>query len=109
MVRTGRPLHRGCRDEIGRMVPYLRNRVGELRDWNDIRLLTVVIDRLREWYEPGVLCIGDAGMRSGAWCRIFAIESASFATGMTFDCSPSLSTGCANGTNRASSASGMPG
>src|SRR5581483_6987690 len=35
-------------------------RVGELRDWNDIKLLTVVVDRLRRWYRPGLLCIGDS-------------------------------------------------
>jgi 2-polyprenyl-6-methoxyphenol hydroxylase-like FAD-dependent oxidoreductase len=39
---------------------FLRDRVGELRDWNDVRLLTVRVDRLRQWYRPGLLCIGDA-------------------------------------------------
>jgi 2-polyprenyl-6-methoxyphenol hydroxylase-like FAD-dependent oxidoreductase len=31
-----------------------------LREWDDIRLLTVKIDRLRHWYRRGLLCIGDA-------------------------------------------------
>jgi len=31
-----------------------------LRDWNDIKLLTVQVDRLRRWYRDGVLCLGDA-------------------------------------------------
>jgi 2-polyprenyl-6-methoxyphenol hydroxylase-like FAD-dependent oxidoreductase len=34
--------------------------VKDLRDWNDIKLLTVQVDRLREWYREGLLCIGDA-------------------------------------------------
>jgi 2-polyprenyl-6-methoxyphenol hydroxylase-like FAD-dependent oxidoreductase len=32
----------------------------ELRDWNEVKLLTVVVDRLRQWHMPGLLCIGDA-------------------------------------------------
>ena len=32
----------------------------ELSDWNDVKLLTVRVDRLRRWYRPGLLCIGDA-------------------------------------------------
>ena len=42
------------------MAPFLSDRVGELKDWEDIKLLTVVVDRLRKWYRPGLLCIGDA-------------------------------------------------
>ena len=45
---------------IAEIVPFLADRVAELRDWNDIKLLTVVVDRLRRWYRPGLLCIGDA-------------------------------------------------
>jgi 2-polyprenyl-6-methoxyphenol hydroxylase-like FAD-dependent oxidoreductase len=48
------------RQEIVSMAPFLSDRVGELKDWNDVRLLTVVVDRLRKWYRPGLLCIGDA-------------------------------------------------
>ena len=48
------------RQEIVSMAPFLSDRVGELKDWEDIRLLTVVVDRLRKWYRPGLLCIGDA-------------------------------------------------
>ena len=40
--------------------PFLRDRVGELRDWNDVSLLTVKVDRLKRWFRPGLLCIGDA-------------------------------------------------
>src|SRR5947209_10619355 len=42
------------------MNAFLRDRVAELRDWGDIKLLTVQVNRLREWYKPGLLCIGDA-------------------------------------------------
>ncbi len=35
-------------------------RLMELRSWDDIKLLTVRVDRLREWWKPGLLCIGDA-------------------------------------------------
>jgi 2-polyprenyl-6-methoxyphenol hydroxylase-like FAD-dependent oxidoreductase len=38
----------------------LRDRVEELRDWKDISLLTVAVDRLTQWSRPGLLCIGDA-------------------------------------------------
>jgi 2-polyprenyl-6-methoxyphenol hydroxylase-like FAD-dependent oxidoreductase len=48
------------REEIVRIAPFLRERVVELSNWEDIRLLTVLVDRLREWSRPGLLCIGDA-------------------------------------------------
>jgi 2-polyprenyl-6-methoxyphenol hydroxylase-like FAD-dependent oxidoreductase len=48
------------RQEIVSMAPFLRDRADELRDWEDIKLLTVAVDRLRKWYRPGLLCIGDA-------------------------------------------------
>ena len=48
------------RREIARLAPHLGDRVGELDDWTDIKLLTVAVDRLRVWHRPGLLCIGDA-------------------------------------------------
>jgi 2-polyprenyl-6-methoxyphenol hydroxylase-like FAD-dependent oxidoreductase len=48
------------REEIGRMEPFLGDRVSELRDWDEVKLLTVAVDRLRRWSRPGLLCIGDA-------------------------------------------------
>jgi 2-polyprenyl-6-methoxyphenol hydroxylase-like FAD-dependent oxidoreductase len=48
------------RADIVQMNPFLRDRVAELRDWDDIKLLTVQVNRLREWYRQGLLCIGDA-------------------------------------------------
>ncbi len=43
-----------------RAAPFLQDRVGELRDWTDLRLLTVRVNRLRQWHRPGLVCIGDA-------------------------------------------------
>ena len=48
------------REEIVQLESFLRDRVGELRDWDDVSLLTVAVDRLRQWYRSGLLCIGDA-------------------------------------------------
>jgi 2-polyprenyl-6-methoxyphenol hydroxylase-like FAD-dependent oxidoreductase len=48
------------RDEIARLAPNLRDRTVELRDWSDVKLLSVSVDRLRVWHRPGLLCIGDA-------------------------------------------------
>src|SRR5208337_1316902 len=42
------------------IVPYLGDRVEELQNWEQIKLLTVQVNRLRQWYRPGLLCIGDA-------------------------------------------------
>jgi 2-polyprenyl-6-methoxyphenol hydroxylase-like FAD-dependent oxidoreductase len=48
------------RDALASIAPFIRDRVEELREWSDIKLLTVRVDRLRQWYRPGLLCIGDA-------------------------------------------------
>jgi 2-polyprenyl-6-methoxyphenol hydroxylase-like FAD-dependent oxidoreductase len=48
------------RQNISQIAPYLRDRVDEIEDWGQINLLTVQINRLRRWYLPGLLCIGDA-------------------------------------------------
>jgi len=55
--RRGLP---ALREAIAAMAPFFRERLGELRDWNDVKLLTVRVDRLRRWFRPGLLCIGDA-------------------------------------------------
>jgi 2-polyprenyl-6-methoxyphenol hydroxylase-like FAD-dependent oxidoreductase len=47
-------------DELIDMADFLRDRVAELDDWSKIKLLTVQINRLRQWYREGLLCIGDA-------------------------------------------------
>ena len=48
------------RETIIKLAPFLRDRVSELRDWNEVKLLTVRVDRLSQWYRSGLLCIGDA-------------------------------------------------
>ncbi len=48
------------RAAIADVAPFLRDRVTELHDWTDVKLLDVRVDRLRQWYRPGLLCIGDA-------------------------------------------------
>jgi 2-polyprenyl-6-methoxyphenol hydroxylase-like FAD-dependent oxidoreductase len=48
------------RADIVTVAPFLADRVAELKSWDDIKLLSVAVDRLREWYRPGLLCIGDA-------------------------------------------------
>lgn len=55
--REGLQLFRASIVELG---PFLRDRVHELCDWNDVSVLTVSVDRLSQWSRPGLLCIGDA-------------------------------------------------
>jgi 2-polyprenyl-6-methoxyphenol hydroxylase-like FAD-dependent oxidoreductase len=55
--RDGLPAFRA---EILKFAPGLRERVEELKSWDDVKLLTVAVDRLAQWYRPGLLCIGDA-------------------------------------------------
>ena len=45
---------------IVEIAPFLADRVGELRNWSDLKLLSVRVDRLRQWHRAGLLCIGDA-------------------------------------------------
>ncbi len=47
-------------EDLVRVAPFLRDRVGELKSWDDIKLLTVVVDHLRQWSRRGLLCIGDS-------------------------------------------------
>lgn len=70
--QCGFPILKGSAQEVQRrgiedfragiveVAPFLRDRVGELRDWDDVKLLSVRVNRLRQWYRPGLLCIGDA-------------------------------------------------
>src|SRR5262249_43507651 len=48
------------RERLASVAPFVRDRVDTLRDWEDVKLLTVTVDRLRHWHRPGLLCIGDA-------------------------------------------------
>ncbi len=48
------------REQVALLSPWIKDRTTELRDWGDMSLLTVRVDRLRQWYRTGLLCIGDA-------------------------------------------------
>jgi 2-polyprenyl-6-methoxyphenol hydroxylase-like FAD-dependent oxidoreductase len=45
---------------IETLAPFLRKRAKDLKSWDEVKLLTVTVDRLVQWYRPGFLCIGDA-------------------------------------------------
>jgi 2-polyprenyl-6-methoxyphenol hydroxylase-like FAD-dependent oxidoreductase len=47
-------------DDVARMAPILRSGVADVKSWDDVKLLTVAINRLKRWTRPGLLCIGDA-------------------------------------------------
>jgi 2-polyprenyl-6-methoxyphenol hydroxylase-like FAD-dependent oxidoreductase len=47
-------------DKIRKLVPWAAARATEIADWEQVKLLTVQIDRLKRWWRPGLLCIGDA-------------------------------------------------
>jgi len=48
------------RQRVLTMSPFLGERVEELGSWDDVKLLSVTVDRLRQWWRPGLICIGDA-------------------------------------------------
>ena len=48
------------RGRVVEMSPFLSDRVGELKSWDDVKLLSVTVDRLKKWWRPGLICIGDA-------------------------------------------------
>lgn len=56
MQERGLPAFRA---DLEAVAPFLRGRTGELQSWSDIKLLSVSVDRLRQWSRPGLLCIGD--------------------------------------------------
>jgi 2-polyprenyl-6-methoxyphenol hydroxylase-like FAD-dependent oxidoreductase len=47
-------------DDVVRMAPILKSGVSDVKSWDDVKLLTVAINRLKRWTRPGLLCIGDA-------------------------------------------------
>jgi 2-polyprenyl-6-methoxyphenol hydroxylase-like FAD-dependent oxidoreductase len=48
------------RKQVVEAVPVLAAHIGDVASWDDVKLLTVVVDRLVRWSKPGLLCIGDA-------------------------------------------------
>lgn len=47
-------------EELTQIAPMFADRIGLLKSWDDIKLLSVTVDRLHQWWKPGLLCIGDA-------------------------------------------------
>src|SRR5258707_677215 len=47
-------------DDVARMAPILKSGLADVKGWDDVKLLTVAINRLKRWTLPGLLCIGDA-------------------------------------------------
>lgn len=48
------------RDAVAAASPFERERMDSIASWDDVKLLTVRVDRLKQWYRTGFLCIGDA-------------------------------------------------
>src|SRR4029077_16588144 len=48
------------RAAIAGLNPEFADRLQEIASWDDLKLLTVPVDRLKRWSRPGLLCIGDA-------------------------------------------------
>jgi 2-polyprenyl-6-methoxyphenol hydroxylase-like FAD-dependent oxidoreductase len=48
------------RAAIAGLNPEFADRLQEIASWDDLKLLTVTVDRLKRWSRPGLLCIGDA-------------------------------------------------
>jgi 2-polyprenyl-6-methoxyphenol hydroxylase-like FAD-dependent oxidoreductase len=48
------------RSGVAQQAPFVADRVGALQSWDDVKLLTVQVDRLEQWYRDGLLFIGDA-------------------------------------------------
>ena len=48
------------RSRVRALSPFLADRMTELKSFDDVKLLTVVVDLLRQWWRPGLLLIGDA-------------------------------------------------
>ena len=48
------------RDRVCALSPFLTDRIGQLNSFDDVKLLTVMVDLLRQWWRPGLLLIGDA-------------------------------------------------
>lgn len=48
------------RRDMAEIAPFMASRMDEIADWNEVKLLTVKVDRLRQWSKTGLLCIGDS-------------------------------------------------
>ena len=48
------------RDALRPLLPVERSRADDIKDWEQVKLLVVQVNRLKTWWQPGLLCIGDA-------------------------------------------------
>jgi 2-polyprenyl-6-methoxyphenol hydroxylase-like FAD-dependent oxidoreductase len=48
------------RSRVASAAPFLATSLDSLTDWDQVKLLSVRANRLRQWWLPGLLCIGDA-------------------------------------------------
>ena len=48
------------RGDIGRCAPFLSGRMDGIKSWDEVKLLSVKVDHLRQWHRDGLLCIGDS-------------------------------------------------
>lgn len=48
------------RKKLINIAPFLADRMHAIATWDDVKLLSVTVDRLQRWWKPGLLCIGDA-------------------------------------------------
>jgi 2-polyprenyl-6-methoxyphenol hydroxylase-like FAD-dependent oxidoreductase len=48
------------RKSVGALLPFAADRANAIPDWDHVKLLTVMVDRLKEWARPRLVCIGDA-------------------------------------------------
>ena len=55
--RAGLP---AFRESVAALIPFAADRVTDIRSWDDVKLLTVLVDQLTTWYRTGLLCLGDA-------------------------------------------------
>ena len=78
------------RADLARLAPFLADRVSELRNWNDVKLLTVAVDRLRKWSRPGLLCIAMRPMP----CRPLAVLGSTWQSRMRWQPPTSWAGGC---------------
>ena len=51
------------RASIVQMAPFLKDRVAEIASWDEVKLLTVTVDRLRQWHRPGCCASATPRMR----------------------------------------------
>jgi 2-polyprenyl-6-methoxyphenol hydroxylase-like FAD-dependent oxidoreductase len=48
------------RSDVVLLAPILKSGIADVKSWDDVKLLTVAVNRLKRWTRPGLLCIGDA-------------------------------------------------